>query len=67
MAILWLSKIMPYISLKSCFISVIIKLHKLLLFGFIEGQSQGGLFLPIYYSVTVCSQIPCPFPFPFGK
>lgn len=49
--------------MKSWSISIIITLNLRLLisFGFNEWQSPEGVCLPIHYSITICSQIPCLF------
>lgn len=42
-------------------IIIILNLRFLIAFGFEEGQSPEGGCLPIHYSITLCSQIPCLF------
>lgn len=54
-----------FLVMKSWLISMIIMLNLRLLisFGFNEWQSPEGVCLPIHYSITICSQIPCLFLF----
>lgn len=52
-----------FLVMKSLSMSIIITLNLRLLisFGFNEGRGPEGVCLPIHYSITICSQIPCLF------